>query len=239
MICDTTPAGSEGNRALSTEVDRVNSIRVLLVDDHSLVRAGLRALLERIPGIEVVGEAGNGREALQKIAELSPHVVLMDVLMPELNGLDAAARAVSRFPGIRILILSMNAGQEFVVQALQSGAAGYLLKNVSPTELELAIQKVANGETYFSSAIAQQVVEACLNSNGTPTTSLQRLTQRQREILQLIAEGNSTKQIAHKLSVSVKTVETHRADLMSALSIHDVAGLTRYAIRVGLVSPAL
>lgn len=215
----------------------MNPIRVMLTDDHDLVRAGLRALLERIPNVSVIGEADNGREALRMIEVLAPQVVLMDVLMPELNGLDATARAASQFPNTRILILSMNSGQEFVLQALQSGAAGYLLKNIDPQELELAIKAVARGETYFSSSISQQVIQACLKTNGAPTSSLQKLTQRQREILQLIAEGNSTKGIASKLGISVKTVETHRADLMDTVGIHDIAGLTRYAIRMGLISP--
>lgn len=212
-------------------------IRVLLADDHELVRAGLRALLERIANLSVVGEAADGREALRQIETLAPDVVLMDVMMPELNGLDATARASSQFPNTRILILSMNSGQEFIMQALQSGAAGYLLKNINPTELELAIKAVVRGEAYISSNISPQVIVACLNNHGGPTSSLQKLTHRQREILQLIAEGNSTKLIASKLGISAKTVETHRADLMDALSIHDVASLTRYAIRMGVISP--
>lgn len=215
----------------------MNSIRVLIADDHELVRAGLRLLLEKISGLEVVGEAANGREALQQIEKLAPHVVLMDVMMPDLNGLEATARAVNQFPNTRVIILSMNSGQEFVMQALQSGASGYLLKNIHPAELELAIKAVARGETFLSSAISQHVIDACLNTNGGPASSLQKLTQRQREILQLIAEGNSTKQAAAKLGISAKTVETHRADLMNALSIHDVASLTRYAIRMGLITP--
>lgn len=212
-------------------------IRVLLADDHDLVRAGLRALLEKMPDIEVAGEAADGREALRQIEALAPRVVLMDVMMPELNGLEATARAAHQFPDTRIVILSMNSGQEFVMQALQSGASGYLLKKITPAELELAIKTVAHGETYLSSAISSQTIEACLSNHGGPTSSLQKLTQRQREILQLIAEGNATKLIASKLGISPKTVETHRADLMDALSIYDIAGLTRYAIRMGLIAP--
>lgn len=212
-------------------------IRVLLADDHDLVRAGLRALLEKMPDIEVAGEAADGREALRQIEALAPRVVLMDVMMPELNGLEATARTAHQFPDTRIVILSMNSGQEFVMQALQSGASGYLLKKITPAELELAIKTVAHGETYLSSAISSQTIEACLSNHGGPTSSLQKLTQRQREILQLIAEGNATKLIASKLGISPKTVETHRADLMDALSIYDIAGLTRYAIRMGLIAP--
>ena len=215
----------------------MSPIRVLLADDHELVRAGLRSLLEKITDITVIGEASNGREALRLIDELAPNVVLMDVMMPELNGLEATARAANQFPMTRIVILSMNAGDDFVLQALQSGAAGYLLKNINPAELELAINTVARGGTYLSSVIPTQVIEACLANHGGPTSSLQKLTPRQREILQLITEGNSTKEIAAKLTISTKTVETHRVDLMNALGINDIAGLTRFAIRMGLITP--
>lgn len=212
-------------------------IRILLVDDHHLVRAGLRALLEKISGVEIVGEAENGREALQQIERLQPDLALMDIMMPELNGLDATARATSKFPLTRIIILSMNVTQEFVMQTLQAGASGYLLKNISPAELDLAIKAVVRGEMYLSSAISQYVVDACLKRTTSPQHAQVSLTPRQREILQLIAEGNSTKMIAAKLGISVKTAETHRTDLMEAVDIHDIAGLTRYAIRMGLVSP--
>ncbi|MFM9966188.1 MAG: response regulator [Planctomycetaceae bacterium] len=212
-------------------------ILVLLADDHVLVRAGLRALLEKMPGIEVVGEAADGRDALRQIAALAPNVVLMDVMMPELNGLEATARSVSQFPKTRIVMLSMNAGEEFVMQAMQSGAAGYLLKNIPPAELELAIQTVARGLPFLSPSIPKPVIEACLTNRGGPTSSLKKLTHRQREVLQLLAEGNSTKIIANKLNIAPKTAETHRADLMAVLSINDIAGLTRYAIRMGVISP--
>lgn len=215
----------------------MRQFRILVVDDHDLVRAGVRALLDKIPGVEVVAEAGNGREALEKIELLHPDLVLMDVMMPELNGLDATARAASKFPDTRIVILSMNATQEVVLQALQAGASGYLLKNTSPAELELAIKAVIRGETYLGSAISQHVIDACLKRTGSPTATRAALTPRQREILQLIAEGNTTKAIAGKLGISVKTAETHRTDLMDAVDIHDIAGLTRYAIRMGLISP--
>jgi DNA-binding NarL/FixJ family response regulator len=210
-------------------------IRILLADDHELMRAGIRTLLEKVSGVEVVAEAGDGRKALRLIEEHRPDVVVMDIMMPELNGLETTARAVGRFPCVRVLILSMNASQEFVLQSLQAGAAGYLLKNSSPAELEEAIRAVARGEIYLSPAIAKHVVEACLQKNG-PTSSLAQLPPRQREVLQLIAEGNSTKAIAKKLGISVKTAETYRAELMRTLDIHDIAGLTRYAIRVGLIT---
>ena len=217
----------------------MNPIRVLLVDDHGLVRAGLRALLEKIPEIEVIGEAADGREALRLIESLAPDVVLMDVMMPELNGLEAAARSVNLFPNTHVVILSMNSAQEIVTQAVQSGARGYLLKNITPAELEAAIKEVARGGIFLSSAIPQHVIDECLNNDAGPASSLNKLTPRQREVLQLIAEGNTTKTIASKLNISVKTVETHRADLMQALSIYDVAGLTRYAIRMGMITPEI
>lgn len=211
-------------------------IRLLLADDHQLVRAGLRALLERMPGMQVVAEATDGREALRMMQTHQPHVALMDVMMPELNGLEATARAAHRFPQTRVIMLSMYAAPELVLQALRAGAAGYLVKSVSPQELELAINAAARGETYLSSAISRHVVDACLQSNRDTANSLERLTHRQREVLQLIAEGNTTKQIARKLGVAPKTVETYRAELMKELDIHDIAGLTRCAIRLGLVT---
>lgn len=217
----------------------MNPIHVLLVDDHGLVRAGLRALLEKIPEVKVIGEAADGREALRLIEALAPDVVLMDVMMPELNGLEAAARSVNLFPNTHIVILSMNSAQEIVTQAVQSGARGYLLKNITPAELETAIKEVARGGIFLSSAIPQHVIDECLANDGGLASSLNKLTPRQREVLQLIAEGNTTKTIASKLNISVKTVETHRADLMQALSIYDVAGLTRYAIRMGMITPEI
>jgi len=213
-------------------------IRVLLADDHNLVRAGLRSLLTTTSGIEVVAEACNGREALRLIEEHRPDVVLMDFHMPELNGLDATARSVVSHPSARIIILSMNIGEEAVLPALRAGASGYLAKEVSPAELELAIRAVAKGETYLCSAISTCVVAGCLKGSATTLNSFERLTPRQREVLQLIAEGYASKEIARKLEISVRTAEMHRAQLMDALEIHDIAGLVRYAIRMGLVSPA-
>lgn len=217
----------------------MDPIRVLLVDDHDLVRAGLRTLLEKMPGMEVVGEAANGREALHQIEVLAPDIALMDLMMPELNGLDATAQAVSRFPNTRIIILSMNSGEEFVLPALQAGAKGFLMKTITPSQLERAINAVARGETSLCPQIPDQVVEACLSIPWGPLNSLQQLTLRQREILQLIAEGNPLKVIAGKLGISARTVETHRHDLMTVLHIHDVAGLTRYAIRMGLITAGM
>jgi DNA-binding NarL/FixJ family response regulator len=213
-----------------------NPIRVLLVDDHDLVRAGLRALLERIDDFKVVGEARDGRQALIEIKQACPNVVLMDLSMPELNGLDATAKATSKFPDVRILILSMNAGENYVLPALRAGAAGYLLKNISSTELETAVRAVARGEAYLSSGVSKQLVDRCLQREGDEGSSLERLTPRQREVLQLTGEGRSAKEIATKLDISVRTAEAHRSQLMEALDIHNLAGLVRYAIRMGLVS---
>jgi DNA-binding NarL/FixJ family response regulator len=211
-------------------------IRVLLADDHTLFRAGTRALLQTLEDIEIVAEAADGREALRLIAAQRPDVVLMDIMMPNLNGLDAAARVGRAFPGTRVVILSMNADEDSVLKALRSGAAGYLVKTADPAELELAIRAVARGERFLSSAVSEHVVSACLKRVDTEQTSLERLTPRQREVVQLIAEGHTTKAIAAKLDISVKTAEAYRSELMKALDIHDIASLTRYAIRAGLVS---
>jgi DNA-binding NarL/FixJ family response regulator len=209
-------------------------IRIFIVDDHHLFRAGIHALLEKLPDVAVVGEAGTGREALKLIQAQPPDVVLMDILMPELNGLDATARIAAQFPNVRVIILSINAAEEYVVQALRAGAAGYLLKNVSPAELELAIKAVVRGETFLSSTVSKVVIDKYLERTG-GSQSHDPLTTRQREVLQLVAEGFKTKEIAKKLEISVKTVELHRTQLMKALDIHDIPGLVRYAIRIGLV----
>jgi DNA-binding NarL/FixJ family response regulator len=211
-------------------------IRVLLADDHTLVRAGFRSLLQNLAGIQVVAEADNGRDALRLIGTHQPDVVLMDIAMPGLNGLEAAARVSDRFPYVRVIMLSMHVNEEYVLQALRAGAAGYLLKDASTAELELAVKSVARGDTYLSPPVSKQVVSDYVRRVGEPSP-LKRLTPRQREVLQLIAEGHTTKEIAHTLNISVKTVETHRTQLMKRLDIRDIAGLVRYAIRTGLVSP--
>jgi DNA-binding NarL/FixJ family response regulator len=212
-------------------------IRVLLADDHHLVRAGIRSLLENLPGVEVVAGASDGREAMQLVAAHHPDIVLMDIMMPGMNGLEAASRIVRDFPETRVIMLSVNASEEYVLQSLRAGAAGYLLKNISPTELETAIRAVARGERYLTTAVSRHVIEAYLQRVGPEASSLDRLTPRQREVLQLVAEGATTKEIARKLGVSVKTAEMHRGQLMDALGIHDVAGLVRYAIRMGVIAP--
>lgn len=213
----------------------MSRVRVLLADDHELVRAGIRSLLKETSDLEVVGEAADGREALRRVEELRPDIVVMDVLMPELNGLDATARIVGAFPEVRVVLLSMNESEEYVLQAMRAGATGYVVKNVRPGELEEAIRVVARGGTYLSPAVSKHVVSGYLQRTGRPSED--PLTPRQREVLQLIAESKSTKEIAQKLGISAKTVETHRMQLMQALDIHDVAGLVRYAIRTGIITP--
>ena len=214
------------------------TIRVVLVDDHKLFRAGIRSLLQIVGDIQVVGEASDGSEALQLVETQLPDVVLLDITMPSLNGLDAAARIARAFPRSRVIILSMNADEDSVLKTLRAGAIGYLVKNADPAELELAIRAAARGEKFLSSAVSAHVVSACLGRIDKEKTSLERLTPRQREVLQLIAEGHTTKEIANKLHITPKTAEAYRGELMNSLDIHDVASLTRYAIRTGLVSPA-
>jgi DNA-binding NarL/FixJ family response regulator len=211
-------------------------IRVLLAEDHWLVRASLRSLLADFSGVEVVAEASDGRSALDLIAAHRPEIVLMDISMPGLNGLEATHQITKDHPGVRVIVLSMHAGEEYVLRALRSGASGYVLKGSAPSELQLALASVARGDVFLSPAISRHVIEVYLSGSGHPNSSLEQLTPRQREILQLIAEGRSNKEMARLLGASVKTIESHRASLMERLGIHDVAGLVRYAIRNGLIS---
>lgn len=222
----------------------MKTIKVLLADDHTLVRGGIRALLNEIDGIEVVAEASNGREALQLAGDQRPDIVLMDIAMSGMNGLEATKRISKDFPAVRVVILSMHTNEEYVLQALRAGAAGYLLKDAGIAELEIAIDAVAHGETYLSPPVSKHVISDYVRRVGAESSRdvseskppLERLTARQREILQLVAEGKTTQEIAELLNISVKTVETHRMQLMERLDIHDIAGLVRFAIRVGLIS---
>jgi DNA-binding NarL/FixJ family response regulator len=210
-------------------------IRVVLADDHALVRAGMRSLLGGMAQVEVVGEAASGEEALVLAERERPDVVLMDIAMKGMTGLEAAARIREQHPGVRVIILSMHAGEEYVLQALRAGAIGYLLKDAATGELELALRSVMRGESWFSPAVSRQVVEGYVQRvGGEPVADV--LTARQREVLKLVAGGKSTKEIAFDLNLSVKTVETHRAQIMERLGIRDVAGLVRYALKTGLVS---
>jgi len=213
----------------------VRPLHVLLAEDHTLVRAGIRALLESLESVEVVGEAADGREALRLAQTLSPDILLMDITMKEMNGLEAAARLTKERSPTRVVILSMHADPLYVRQALHAGVAGYLLKGSDLAELELALKAVARGDTYLSPSVSKDLVGGFLNGKAPAANPLEELTPRQRETLQLIAEGKTTKEIASRLNVSIKTVETHRAQLMDRLDIHDVAGLVKLAIRVGLV----
>lgn len=212
----------------------MNAIQLLLVEDHALVRAGMRVLLSNIDDIEIIGEAGSGREAIREIEKHQPQVVLMDIAMDDMNGLEATSHIVQQYPEVRVLMLSMHASEEYVLQALQAGASGYLLKDAGTSELELAIRAVARGETYLSPAISKYIVAGYVQRMGQDHVQVQ-LTPRQREILRLIAEGKSTREIAQELFISIKTVETHRSQLMERLDIRDIAGLVRCAIRMGLV----
>jgi DNA-binding NarL/FixJ family response regulator len=194
-------------------------------------------LLQTLPDIQVVDEAGDGRDALRLIELHQPDVVLMDIAMKGLNGLEATARAVKMIPNVRIIFLSMHANEEYVRQALKAGAKGYLLKDSGTAELEVAIKSVAQGDDYLSPEVSKHLVVDYKKRISEEQSPLDQLTPRQREILQLVVEGRTTQQIATTLSIGIKTVETHRAQLMERLGIHDLLGLIRYAIRTGLISP--
>lgn len=211
------------------------TVRVLLADDHLLVRAGIRALLASIEGVEVVGEAAGGEGALQAVQGLAPDIALLDISMQGMNGLEAAKRIVDAHPGTRVIMLSMHASEDFVARALHAGASGYLMKGSASQELERALEVVMRGERYLDSHISTEALQRHLDRVGSDRGS-DILTARQREILQLIAESLGTKEIAFRLGVSAKTVETHRRELMQRLNIHDVPGLVRYAIRNGIAS---
>ena len=211
-------------------------IQVFLVDDHVLVRAGIRTLLEKIPNVKVVAEAASGREALEMVKTELPDLVLLDIAMADLNGLEALSRIAKDFPDVKVMILSAHANEEYVIRALRSGAAGYMLKDAAMAELELAVSSVRGGKIYLSPSISRTAIDSYLERMGDVVSPLEQLTSRQREILQLIGEGQNTKEIAFNLEISIKTVESHRLQLMERLRIHDVPGLVRFAIRTGLVS---
>jgi DNA-binding NarL/FixJ family response regulator len=212
-------------------------VRVLLADDHKLVRAGFRVMLNNLNNVEVVAETGDGREALELIQKHRPDVAFVDITMPSLTGLEVAKRAAKEAPNVRIIIVSMHTAEEYVGRAVRAGVAGYVLKNADPVELELAIRAAIKGEIYLSPAVSKSLIDDYARRLAEEKTLEDRLTTRQREVLQLIAEGQSTKDIASRLNVSIKTVETHRKQLMERLDIHDVAGLVRYAIRAGIIEP--
>ena len=213
------------------------SIRVLLSDDHRIVREGLRTLLDKEPDIEVVGEAEDGRSTLELARKLKPQVVIMDITMPDLNGMDATRKIIEELPDVRVLALSMHADQQFVEGMLKAGATGYLPKDCASEELVRAVHTVASNETYLSLRIADVVRRDYLRqAKKVDTPGLPALTARERETLQLLAEGKTTKEIAVHLEVSVKTIETYRQHIMQKLNLYSLAELTKYAIREGLTS---
>ncbi|NNC77132.1 MAG: response regulator transcription factor, partial [Woeseiaceae bacterium] len=206
----------------------MSKIKIALVDDHQLVRDGLKSMLSFFSDIEVVGEASDGRGAIELMRNADIDVMIMDIAMTGLNGLDATQRIVDKDPDAKILILSMYDSEEYIARSMQNGARGYMLKNAAPEEFEIAVRKVASGAIYLSPEIGDQMRRHLMQQKSS-TDSLEILSSRQREILQAIAEGRSTREIAELLSISPKTVETHRGHLMQKLNIHEIAGLVRYA----------
>jgi DNA-binding NarL/FixJ family response regulator len=213
-------------------------IRVLVAEDHTIVRKGLRSLLDVEPDIEVVGEADNGRQAIQQVHELHPDVVLMDITMPELNGLEATRQIKACCPQVQILVLTMHATEEYIFEILRAGASGYLVKQTAVAELVLAIRAVYRGDCFLSPTVSRKIID-CYSRQAEATLGearYDRLTGREREVLQLVAEGHSNREIADMLCISIKTVEAHRAHLMDKLDLHNTAELTRYAIARGLIA---
>ena len=214
-------------------------IKVVLADDHQIVRHGLRSLLSAEPDIEVVGEADNGRAVIRLVQELSPQVVIMDISMPDLNGIEATRQILSDFSGVKVIALSMHSDSIFVLNMFKAGASGYLLKDCALEELVKAVRTVMNRKVYLSPSISDIVVKDFVigwSPEDSSSSAYSILTAREREVLQLMAEGKTTNQIAESLCISVKTVEAHRKQLMTKLDIHSVAELTKYAIRQGLTT---
>jgi two-component system response regulator NreC len=212
-------------------------VRVLLAEDHTIVRKGLHSLLEGEADIEVVGEAEEGREAIRMTQQLLPDVVLMDISMPGLNGLEATRQIKKALPGVNVLILTRHDNEEYVLQILRAGASGYVVKRAAPTELLLAIRAAHRGEFFLSPSVSREVIEEYVQqAAGTAKDRWESLTDREREVLQLIAEGHTSREIAELLTISEQTVRTHRANLMDKLDIHSTAELTQYAIRKGMIS---
>jgi DNA-binding NarL/FixJ family response regulator len=216
----------------------MRKIRVLLADDHTVVRQGLRALLAAEEDIEIIGEAENGRQALQLVKKLLPDVVVMDIAMPVLNGVEATRQITRYVPSVKVLVLSTYSNDEYVEQLTEAGAAGYLVKQTAANDLLKAIREAFKGNAFFSPAIAKRLRDQCRQTYVTGQPVRRRsdyLTTREAEVLQLIAEGRANKQIAAELCISIKTVEKHRQQVMNKLGIHDVAGLTRHAISKGII----
>ncbi len=212
------------------------SIKVLLADDHQLFRQGLRSLLEKEADVEVVGESADGRSAVEQAGELEPDMVIMDVSMPDLNGMEATRQIVRRLPRTKVIALSMHSDRRFVEGMLTAGAHGYLLKDCANEEFVRAIRTVAEGRTYLSPSVAGEVVQRAYGSMAGKEVGVEVLTAREREVLQLVAEGLTTKDIGGRLHISSKTVETHRQRIMNKLMVHNIADLTKLAVREGLTS---
>jgi DNA-binding NarL/FixJ family response regulator len=211
--------------------------RILIADDHTIVRSGLRSLIENEPDMEVVAEADNGRATVKRTLELAPDVVVMDVAMPELNGIEATRQIIDALPGTKIIALSMHADKRYVMEMLKAGASGYILKDSAYEELAIAIRTVIRNRTYLCPQVAEIVVGDYVQlARAADGSVFSRLSAREREVLQLLAEGNSTAQIADRLCISVKTVETYRQHIMEKLNLRTVAELTKYAIREGLTT---
>jgi DNA-binding NarL/FixJ family response regulator len=216
----------------------MSKIKILLADDHTIVRKGLRSLLDSEANIEVVGEAEDGRETLEKVEQLSPDIVLMDSTMPILNGLEATRQIGKRFPQVKVLVLTMHTNEEYIFQFLQAGALGYVVKQAAPKELVSAIEAVHRGDCFLSPAISKTIIEEYIRQTKAieKEDSYEQLTDREREVLQLIVEGFSNREIAEKLHISLKTAGVHRINLMHKLNIHNVTELTKYALRKGVIS---
>ena len=215
------------------------SFRVLIADDHGVVRQGLRTLLEKSPEVSVVGEAADGREAVRLAAELHPNIVVMDLAMPLLNGIDAAAQIIARDPGIQVIILSMHSDESYILRALNAGAKGYLLKDAAEGDILPAVRTVASGRPYFSPVIAATLLDEYLQTmkKHKVQDSYDLLTDREKDVLQLLAEGKTNKEVAALLSLSPYTVESHRTNLMQKLNLHNTAEIVLYAVRKNLILP--
>ncbi len=215
-----------------------NRVRIVLADDHTILREGLRALLSADPNFDIVGEAQDGREAVRCVEKLGPDLLLMDLSMPRMSGMDAISEIKKRFPETKIIALTVHKTEEYLLTTLQAGVDGYVLKDATHDELVMAIHNVMAGKPYLSPGISEKVIEGYLEGkeDSLSVSSWQKLSQREREVLKLIAEGYKNKEIAEDLCISLKTVEKHRANLMKKLDLHNAAGLTVYAVEKGLVS---
>jgi DNA-binding NarL/FixJ family response regulator len=215
-----------------------NNVRIVLADDHTILREGLRALLSADPDFEIIGEAGDGREAVRCVEKLGPDLLLMDLSMPRMSGMDAISEIKKRYPETKIIALTVHKTEEYLLSTLQAGVDGYVLKDATHDELVMAIHNVMAGKRYLSPGISEKVIEGYLDGkeDSLAASSWQKLSQREREVLKLIAEGYKNKEIAEDLCISLKTVEKHRANLMKKLDLHNAAVLTVYAVEKGLVS---